>query len=437
MHRRVAQSELRAALADTPVVLIHGARQTGKSTLAKAFADEPPGRAYLTLDDAVVLAAAKHDPDGFIAGLRGPVVIDEVQRVPSLLRAIKASVDRDRTPGRFLLTGSANVLLLPRLAESLAGRIEIITLWPLSQGEIADAPAGFVDAIFNGAPAPAPPAPTTAAHGREPSMLDDLLDRVLRGGFPEPVARPSADRRAAWFRSYLTTILERDVRDMANIADLADLPRLLALVASRAGGLLNYSDLSRGLSMPVSTLKRYFALLEATFLVQTMPAWTTNLGLRLTKSPKVHLIDTGLACELLGADRDRFAADDRLRGAMIENFVFMEIVKQAACAAARPRILHFRTVSGREVDIVLETAAGKVVGVEVKATASPSGADLAGLSALAEAAGDRFVRGLVLYPGSQTIPFGDRFSAVPISSLWTPSSPPAPPPHLPRPRRGK
>lgn len=411
MHRRAAIPALRAALADTPVVLLHGARQTGKTTLVKSLAAERPERSYVTLDDAVALAAALHDPDGFIAGLRAPVTIDEVQRAPSLFRAIKAAVDRDRTPGRFLLTGSANVLLLPRLSESLAGRIEIITLWPLSQGEIADAPGGFIDALFGDVFTP-------AATGREPAPSDDLLDRILRGGFPEPVARPSPERRAAWFRSYLTTILERDVRDMANIADLSEMPRLLALTASRAGGLLNYSDLSRGLSIPATTLRRHLALLEATFLVQTVPAWASNLGLRLTKSPKVFLIDTGLACELLGADRDRLAADANLRGAMLENFVLMELTKQASWSASRPRIMHYRTVAGREVDLVLETPAGKVVGVEVKSTVSPSGGDLAGLASLADAAGDRFVRGVVLYPGAQAVSFGHKMAAVPISRLW-------------------
>lgn len=420
MHRRAAISALRTALADTPVVLLHGARQTGKTTLVKSLAAERPERTYITLDDAVALAAAEHDPDGFIAGLRGAVVIDEVQRAPSLFRAIKAAVDRDRTPGRFLLTGSANVLLLPNLSESLAGRIEIITLWPLSQGEIADAPGRFVDDVFSDTFAPAMARPTTKnppANGATP--LHDLFDRILAGGFPEPVARPAADRRSAGFRSYLTTILERDVRDLANITDLSELPRLLALIASRAGGLLNYNDLSRSLSMPATTLKRYFALLETTFLVQTIPAWTTNLGLRLTKSPKIYLIDTGLACELLGADRERLAAGSTLRGAMLENFVLMELTKQASWSASRPRIMHYRTVAGREVDLVLETPAGKIVGIEIKATASPSGGDLAGLASLAEAAGDRFIRGIVLYPGTQVVPFGQKMMAVPISWLWS------------------
>ncbi len=411
MLQRSTLPELRAALADTPVVLLQGARQTGKTTLTKALAAEAPGRRYLTLDDPTVLAAASDDAAGFVTGLAGPVVIDEVQRAPELLVAIKASVDRDRTPGRFLLTGSANVMMVPRVAESLAGRMELITLWPLSQGEIEGRTERFIDAVF--APEFRPARPVAAAPDRP-----DLLGRICRGGYPEPLTRTTAIRRSAWFASYLTTILQRDVRDMANIEGLSEFPRLLALIASRTSGLLNFADLSRGLSIPQSTLKRYFSLLEAAFLVVTIPAWASNQGLRLTKAPKVMLADTGLACHLLGADAARLEQDGSLRGALLENFVAMELTRQIGWSQAKPRLHHFRTVSGREVDLVLEDRAGRIVGIEVKSAGSVDSQTFEGMRALREAAGAKFLRGIVLYDGQEPVSFEKDLLAVPLRALW-------------------
>lgn len=408
MYRRNIRGALLAALADTPVVFLGGARQTGKSTLARWVADgEHPAR-YLTLDDVGVLAAARADASGFLAGLDGSVVLDEVQRAPGLFLAIKAEVDRDRRSGRFLLTGSSNVLLLPRLSESLAGRMEILTLWPLSQGELDGMEEGFVDSAFS--------------EGLLALVKDTgssgLIDRVLGGGYPEVLERGAGDRRRAWFGSYVTTILQRDVRDIANIEGLTELPRLLALLASRAASLLNYSDLSRAAAMPRSTLKRYLALLETTFLVETLPAWSANLGKRLVKSPKIMLTDTGLLAYLLGLDAERLASERVLLGPLLENFVMMELRKQSAWSRTQPRMFHFRTQTGQEVDIVLEDAAGRVVGIEVKASATVGAGDFKGLRTLAESLGDRFRRGVVLYTGTASIPFGERLHALPISALW-------------------
>ena len=417
MLQRNALPGLRAALADTPVVLLHGARQTGKTTLTQTIAGGKPPRRYLTLDDPTVLAAAGSDPAGFIGGLEGSVVIDEVQHAPGLFPAIKAEVDRRRTSGRFLLTGSANVLLVPKLSESLAGRLQLITLWPLSQGEIEGRTEGFIDAAFAAKFAP-------KFAGRDSSATKGskngvpLLDRIVRGGYPEPIARPSGARRSAWYGSYLTTILQRDVRDLANIEGLADFPRLLSLIASRTSGLLNFADLSRGLSMSQSTLKRYFSLLEATFLVVTLPAWSGNLGLRLTKAPKVMLADTGLACHLLGLDPARLKSDGNARGSLLENFVAMELVKQAGWSELEPKLFHFRTPSGREVDLVLEVPGGRVVGIEVKSSSGVNSDDFAGLRTLRETAGEKFVRGIVLYDGAEIVPFEKDLVAVPISALW-------------------
>lgn len=408
MILRHAAARLRKALADRPVVLVHGARQTGKTTLVRALAGaEHPAR-YVTFDALTALSAARDDPAGFLAGIEGPVVLDEVQRVPDLFVAIKATVDRMRAPGRFLLTGSANVLLVPRLSESLAGRMEIVPLWPFSQGEIEGVVEGFIDAAF----AKPPPALGAAAGGVA------LARRVLRGGFPEAVSIGSADRRSAWFEAYLTTILGRDVRDLANIEGLTELPRLLSLIAARPMALLNYAELGRSAGLAQSTLKRYFALLGAVFLVRTLRPWHANIGKRIVKTPKLLLCDTGLAAHLMGIDDARLGQDRTLLGGLLESFVAMEITKQTDWSAAAPALYHFRTHEGDEVDLVLERRSGALVGIEVKSATTVTSADFKGLRALAHAAGRRFHRGVVLYTGTEVVPFGPRLHAVPIEALW-------------------
>lgn len=408
MYQRNITPNLLAALADSPVVLLNGARQTGKSTLVKDItAGDHPAR-YLTLDDVSLLAAARHDPAGFIAGIEGPVVIDEVQRAPELFLAIKAEVDRNRVPGRFLLTGSANVLLLPRLSESLAGRMEILSLWPLSQGELAGTREKFADALF----ADKLPPLETSTEERAP-----LLGKIVRGGYPEVVSRATEARRRAWFASYIMTILQRDVRDLANIEGLTDLPRLLSLLAARSTTLANFAELSRTSAIPQSTLKRYLILLETTFLIQYVPAWSGNLRKRLVKAARLFLSDTGLMSHLLGISGDRMVAEGRI-GPLLENFVAMELRKQITWSETQPKLLHFRTQTGQEVDMVLEDARGRIVGIEVKASSSVGTRDFKGLKALAEATGSRFLRGVVLYTGNESIPFGTGLHAMPVNALW-------------------
>src|SRR5208337_5691461 len=288
---------------------------------------------------------------GFVAGLNTPVTLDEVQRVPELFPAIKIAIDQKRDAGRFLLTGSANVMLLPKLSESLAGRMEVLTLWPFSQGEIEGVPERFIDSLFSQG---------TVWSVRESQNIQrkELWGRVLVGGYPPAVARHAKARRKAWFQSYLVTILQRDIRDLANIADLAAVPRLLSVVAARAGGLLNFADLSRTLGLPLTTLKRYFAVLEATFLAQLLRPWSSNLGQRLIQTPKVYLDDTGLLAYLLGLTVERLKVDGTLAGGVLENFVLMELRKQSAWSETQPEFYFWRTAAGQEVDIVLEDSAG-------------------------------------------------------------------------------
>ena len=416
MYKRFLRPKLLAALADTPVVFLNGARQTGKSTLVRDLAEgERPAR-YLTFDDATILAAARHDPAGFVAGLEGPVIIDEVQHVPDIFPALKLAVDRDRRSGRFLLTGSANILLLPRVSESLAGRMEILTLWPLSQGEIEGVEENLIDRLFS-AQFALPRTPLKGAGTR-----DDILDRVARGGYPEARGRRTEERRRDWFGAYITTILQRDVREMANIEGLTELPRVLTLLATRASSLHNLADISRSIDIPQTTLRRYFTLLETTFLLSPLPAWSSNLGKRLVKAPKLALSDTGLLTYLLGADRERLEEDSSVLGRALENFVVTELRKQSSWSKTKPQLFHFRTQSGQEVDVVMEDAGGRLVGVEVKASATVTGGDFKGLHALREMTGNRLTRGVVLYAGAEAVSFGSDLFALPLASLWRPLS---------------
>jgi predicted AAA+ superfamily ATPase len=409
MIERHLTQRLLAALGDTPVIYLQGARQTGKSTLVQELAQGAHPASYYTLDSAAVLAAAEGDPEGFIAGLSGRAVIDEVQRAPGLALAIKAAVDRDRTPGRFILTGSANVMALPRLSESLAGRVELHTLWPFSQDELEGREQSFADDVFSG---------RVVRHGSPEITEAELLERILLGGYPEVQTRKRQERRSAWFESYITTILQRDVRDISSIERLAEVPKLLGLLASRACSLVNYADIARTLAMPQSTLKRYLALLEATFLMRLLPAWSSNLGKRLIKSPKLVLTDTGLLGHVLGLDRERAVRDRILFGHVLENFVAMEVVKQITWSRGRFELFHFRTTAGQEVDLVLENAAGDLVGIEVKAGAKVEGRDFAGLRLLADLAGQRFRQGVVFYTGESVVPFGKNLHAMPVHFVW-------------------
>ncbi len=409
--KRAIAPRLMAALGDTPAVMLVGPRQAGKSTLVQQLAAGPHPARYTTLDDLRTLDAARRDPVGFVERAAGALVIDEIQRAPELLLAVKASIDRDRAPGRFVLTGSAQVMLLPAVSESLAGRVEVHTLWPFSQAEIAGVRGAIVEQLFDPRASLAPAPATTRAQ---------LIERILRGGFPEALARED-DRRSEWLDSYLTAIVQRDLRELANIERLTQIPAVLASLAARVRAPLNKTDVSSSVGIPRASLDRYLTLLENIFLVCPLPAWHTNLIKQLAKAPKLLISDSALLAHLLRADRERLAADDSLLGVLLECFVGMELVKQISAAKApRARLMHMRATTGGEVDFVLEAAGGRLAGVEVKATAMVRGEDFKHLAKMAERIGpERFARGVVLYPGSERLSFGERLEAWPLASLWT------------------
>lgn len=406
-YPRFAEPRLLEALADTPVVLIHGPRQAGKTTLAQTVGD-PRGYTYISLDDQVARNAAEFDPVGFVADLPERATLDEVQRVPTLFTALKTAVDRDRVPGCFILTGSTNVFLVPDLADSLAGRMEILRLYPLSQSEIARRPSGFLDALFAG----------NFKVGTGKRLGRELAERITAGGYPAALARPSARRRMAWYREYLDALVQRDVRDLARITSLDVLPRLLALAASQTARQLNITDLAAPFQLSRPTIGDYVTLLEQLFLLERLQPWHSNRLSRLIKSPKLHVGDTGLACALLGLDAAALAADRPLLGQLLETFVFQELRRQASWHADPLTLYHYRDRDGVEVDLVIAHGALAVAAVEVKAAATVTQADFRGLRKLRDAVGERFMAGVVLYDGETTAGFGDRLFAVPVRGLW-------------------
>ena len=406
MYPRWIEKRVRDELADTRVVLLAGPRQAGKTTLAKKVAEERA--TFLTLDDPTVLSAAKDDPVGFVRGL-DRATIDEIQRAPELVLAIKRSVDDDPRPGRFLLTGSANLLTVPRVADSLAGRMAIVDLLPLSMSEIRRHQSHFLDETFSG-------------HAPKPKDLvlgEDLVTAVLTGGYPEVLLRSAWNRRRDWYLDYVRAIVERDVRDIAQIDKVQQLPRLLRVLAHHSGQLVNYSGLGAPLGLTHVTTQKYAGLFEQLFLTRLLPPWSNNELKRLINTPKIHFLDSGLLAALRDLSPQRLADDRGAFGALLETFVLSEVLKLSSWTGQRFSFSHFRDKEQNEVDIVIEDQDRKTVGLEVKARATVAAADFNGLRKLAEAAGKRFALGLVLYDGDAVVPFGPSLFAAPISALWS------------------
>jgi len=395
------------AMGEARVVALLGPRQSGKTTLVRALASGALAAAYLTLDDEPVRSLAQGDPAGFAAGLKARTVIDEVQRAPDLLLAIKSRVDRDDTPGQFLLTGSANLRRIPSIADALPGRTDYLTLFPFTQGEIAGRPERFLETVLAGKAPSISGAPT----GRGP-----YVDRIVTGGFPEATRRSPA-ARTRFFDSYAESIVDRDVADAGRVRDAQSVGTLLRLVAARSGSLARYDALGRDAGIDGKTAKSHLDVLERLFLVRVRRPWHTNLGQRQVKAPKLYIADPGLMASMVGADRRRVREDDGLAGALFETFVAVELERQASWMPSAISFWHYRD-GEREIDIMIEAPSGEVVGIEVKAGATVRPPDFSGLAQARERLGGRFRCGIVLYSGGQSLPFGDRLWAVPLAALW-------------------
>ena len=392
------------ALADTPVVIVVGPRQCGKSTLAMKFGE---GREYVTLDDPVFLAHATENPADFLHAHPAPLIIDEIQRAPGLFLPLKLMVDKNRKAGSYVLTGSANVLLLPKVDDSLAGRMEIIDLQPLTQAEMEGRKSNWIDEVFH--------------DGFKPQNKQDAIsleERIVRGGYPEPAQRASK-RRDPWFQSYIRTLLDRDVRDIANIDGLTQLPKLLRLLAARAGTPLNLSGLSRETNLPHTSITRYVDLLKALYLIRTVPAWSADAEVKLARTPKAYLVDTGLACHLNQVDEKQLARLGDLRAAMLETFLANELLRLIQTADVSAELFHMRTVKNKEIPFLIETRDGRIVAIDFQDQAVPGQQSTERLNYVKEVVGDKWQRGIWLHTGTDAKALASDIHAVPISCLWS------------------
>ena len=403
---RWIEPRITEALLDTPVVLLAGPRQAGKTTLVRQIAEQQ-GLRYLTLDDALTLLSAREDPVGMIRSL-DRAVIDEIQRAPQLLLAIKKSVDDDRRPGRFLITGSANLMALPTVADSLAGRMETLSLLPLSQSEIESNSANWIDRAFTG----------QLLQVDKPALGSELIERILCGGYPEAISRSSPRRRLAWARQYIDAIIQRDVRDVAGIDKLDHLPRFLRALAQTAGQMCNYTKLGGQVGLDGKTAARYISVFEQMYLLKRVDVWARNRLNRVVKTPKLQFLDSGLLASLLGLNTEALNQDRMRLGSLLESFVFSELLKHTTTADDDYDLMYYRDADKYEVDVVIENTAGQLIGVEVKAAASIKESDLRGLKKLASLAGDQFKMGVLLYDGTEIMPLSEKLWAVPLSSLW-------------------
>jgi len=404
---RRAATQVQAALADTRVVLINGARQSGKSTLVKLVAGDRVAE-HRDLDRTQDRAAAVADPVGFVD--QGDLlVVDEIQRVPDLLLAIKVAVDEDPRPGRFLLTGSSRLFGMLAAPDALPGRMETIELWPFSQGEIGGEPDGFIDAIFDLGPVLRHDSAVTRA---------DYAARIVRGGLPEAVGRSDPQRRARFLDAYVQALLDRDVQQLSEIHRKGEMRRLVRLLAARVATIIAPGSLESDLGLSRPTIARYLQALEEIFLVKRIPGWSRNLGTRATAAPKLFFVDSGIAAQEIATDARSLLRPGGQFGPMLESFVLSELARQLTWSRHLVELSHYRDRDRYEVDAVLETRQGQVVGIEVKAASTVGPDDFRGLRRLANRLGDDFIAGVLLYTGTTTLPFGPKLRAIPVSALW-------------------
>lgn len=406
LYPRYIKSLLLEALKDSPAVLIHGPRQCGKTTLTR-IVGEPKKYKYISFDDDVVTEAAKADPIGFVRNLPKKVILDEVQRTPHLFSAIKREIDSHRIPGRFILTGSANILRLPKLSDSLAGRMQILRLHPLSQGELNQHKSKFLDTLFK----------SGFKTKKIKTSFNQLIDKIVIGGYPEVFTRPTGRRRINWYRSYIETVLQRDILDLSKARSVDILPRLLSLSATQTSQLVNFTKLASSFQVSRPTVCDYVALLEQMFFLEKLSPWYSSRLRRFIKTPKLHLCDTGLACALLGINTSSLKKDRLLSGQLLETFIFQELRRQASYHNQHHAFFHYRDKKGYEVDIVIERE-HQVAGVEVKSSATVNASDFKGLRKFKTAVGKHFACGVVLYNGDISIGFGNRLYAIPLNALW-------------------
>ena len=407
LYSRHVEPVLVAALQDSPVVLIQGPRQCGKTTLTQVVG-KARGYPYFSFDDNATYRAARDDPDGFVRDLPERAIIDEVQRVPHLLSAIKLAVDRNRIAGRFILTGSVSILHVRRITDSLAGRMRIISLHPFSQCELGKTAPVFLDTLFAG-----------SFTIRQQAMSNSrMIERIVKGGYPDALALSSEPKRMAWYRDYIESLIRHDVPDISGIRSLETLSKLLSLAAEQTAQLANTNNLATSFALSRTTVQDYLTLLETTFMVSKIPAWHHNRAKRLVKTPKLHIGDTGIACALTGLNHAALTADRARLGHLLETFVFQELQRQASGYEGRHTFSHYRDKDGAEVDLVIERDAASLVGVEVKAAATIHHTDFTGLRRLKNTAGKRFKGGVLMYTGETILPFGDKLYAVPLWALW-------------------
>jgi uncharacterized protein len=369
------------------VVVVLGARQVGKSTLVEQIARERGDLTLRTFDDQATRTTAEQDPTGFVADLSTPAAIDEVQRVPDVLLAIKQRVDRDPAPGQFLLTGSANILTAPKIADALTGRAEYVRLHPFTQGELRGRRESFIPTLF---------AATFPQLSGQPIGRTAYAPIIAAGGYPEAVRR-TPGRRVRFFGSYLATIMERDLRSIAALADGANARRLLQAIAAVSASELNFQALSRDLGLANNTLRSYADLLETLFLIKRIPPWSGNLFARAIKAPKAYIADPSLLTYLAGANGRRIETDLPLDGSLFETFAATELRRQADTEDDPVQLYHYRDRDQREVDLIIEHRDGSIIAIEVKAAASINTRDTRGLNYLRDKLGPRFIARALLY----------------------------------------
>ena len=399
---------------DEPVVLLEGPRSVGKSTVLQAIARQLDGE-VLDLDDIATREAVLTDPATMVAG-SGLVCVDEYQRAPIVLDAIKAELNRSSRPGRFVLTGSARHESLPVAAQALTGRLHRMTLYPLSQSELEGVGVNLLALLFG--------EPSTAMAGRPSTTTrEEYTERIARGGFPLALARSSAAARHRWFDDYVRLTLERDVRELSRVRQARDLPSLLERLAGQSAQVLNISSAAESTGLDVNTARDYIRLLQAVFLIHQLPAWGKTLTSRSSATPKVHVLDSGVATRLLRLTPEKLARRDSTSltefGHLLETFVVGELMKDASWMEGITGIGHWRTYDGDEVDLVVERDDGAVIGFEVKAAARVPGEDFRALRKLRDAVGESFIAGVVLYTGARSYTYEGRLHAMPIDRLWT------------------